>query len=105
MNRKSFKNGCGKSVDDFGEFGCDSKSESAKTKYENETDFDIMWPITPIKKPHGIDSLFLINEELPEESDDEDYRPGPEELQDQSEEETGKPFKRQPTDRIGNTIA
>ncbi|KAL0278688.1 UNVERIFIED_CONTAM: hypothetical protein PYX00_000438 [Menopon gallinae] len=90
MNRKTFKSGTTKTEDDFSEFDCGSKSEHGKARDSNVSDMDIMWPITPIKKTRRIDPLFLINEELPEESDDEDYRPGPEDLQDQSEEETGR---------------
>ncbi|KAK6643610.1 hypothetical protein RUM43_005120 [Polyplax serrata] len=65
------------------------KLTRSKAKKLLETQANIVWPITPIRKLAESD-LDFINEEFPEESDDEEYKPSIDDLQDQSEEESGR---------------
>lgn len=79
----------GNDSDDL-DFCYEPKLTRSKTKELLQSQPAIVWPITPIKKIPENEHLVFINEELTEESDDEEYKPNLDDLQDQSEEESGK---------------
>lgn len=71
----------------------ETKLTRSKAKKILQSQPKMIWPVTPVRKLSESEINF-INEELPEESDDEEYKPSIDDLQDQSEEESGiKKFK------------
>lgn len=91
MIKKSMRSNVSNDKDDL-DFCYEPKLTRSKTKQLLQSQPEMVWPITPIKKIPESEHLIFINEELPEESDDEEYKPSPDDLQDQSEEESGLCF-------------
>lgn len=64
-----------------------TRSKARQLRQENQ----IIWPLSPIQQQNPVDNehLVLIREELPEEEDDDEYRPTMADLQEHSDDESG----------------
>lgn len=65
-----------------------TRSKARQLRQENQ----MMWPLSPIQQPKPVDNehMVLIREELPEEEDDDEYRPTIADLLEQSDDESGR---------------